>query len=44
MLGEHILPHSEVIRAILLEDSPFCGAVLYDQSAEIKKRRKLHDS
>ena len=25
MLGEHIVPQSEVIRAILLEDSPCCG-------------------
>ena len=25
MLGKHIVPQSEVIRAILLEDSPCCG-------------------
>ena len=25
MLGEHLLPQSEVTRAIVLEDSPCCG-------------------
>ena len=25
MIGEHIAPQSEVIRAMFLEDSPYCG-------------------
>ena len=37
MLGERILPQSEVITAILLEDSPCCGIPHRMLTASVKQ-------
>ena len=38
MLGERVLSHSEVIRAILLEDSPCCGVPHRVENAALRAR------
>ena len=41
MLGEHIVPQSEVIRAILLEDSPCCGVHTWDGAVGAGDNRRV---
>ena len=48
IFGEHVVPRSEVIRAILLEESPCCGvpapiAVAVEVDAEARNEVRIAD-